>query len=463
MKESKLTKGMLYVLMANIVNLIFTLATNFLLPKYLSVDTYAAIKTFQLYVTYIGFFHFGFVDGVYLKFGGKNLGALDKKETMRSLATLRIFQFLLSLFFILFALVIDDMILLMFSLAILPLNVTSYFKMLYQSVGEFQKYSKITNYVAVLTFVVNMILLFFFRSASFMAYLFWYVLIDLFVWFLLEFSFCKVLNEKIRLFYFSFQEFFSNIKSGFSLMLGNFASFILTGLDRWFVKILMSTISFAQYSFAVSVENMLNVALTPISIPLYNYFCNEDSSKKINFVYQGMVLFGVVIVSSAFVVKFILEVFLTNYLDSSVIIFYLFAAQIFQILIKSVYVNLYKARKQQKKYFHRLLFVVFSGIVFNIVFYLLLKNISAFAIGTLFSSILWFLFSRWDFKDIGNQFQLFLFLILETLLFLSCGILLNSIWGFLCYVIGSLFFSFIFMGDYIINLFKMLKSKILSK
>lgn len=66
-------KGLMYVLIANFINLGFNLITNFVLPKELSVESYATIKTFQLYVSYAGLFHFGFVDGMYLKYGGKTL------------------------------------------------------------------------------------------------------------------------------------------------------------------------------------------------------------------------------------------------------------------------------------------------------------------------------------------------------------------------------------------------------
>lgn len=60
-------KGIVAVLIANLVNVAFSLATNFLLPKYLSIESYAGIKEFQLYVSYVGLFHLGFVDGIYLK------------------------------------------------------------------------------------------------------------------------------------------------------------------------------------------------------------------------------------------------------------------------------------------------------------------------------------------------------------------------------------------------------------
>ena len=67
-------------------------------------------------------------------------------------------------------------------------------------------------------------------------------------------------------------EYKENISSGIILMLGNFSSGIFTGLDRWFVKLLLSAINFAMYSFAVSVESIINVFISPITISMYNYF-----------------------------------------------------------------------------------------------------------------------------------------------------------------------------------------------
>ncbi len=457
MKEKQLTKGIFYVLIANVINMIFSLLTNFLLPKYLSVDTYAAIKTFQLYVTYVGVFHLGFIDGIYLKYGGKDIESIEKKDLLISLSTLRIFQLIVTILFAAVSLILKDITIFMFALALLPLNIASYFKMLYQSVGEFKRYSSITNYTALLTFLANMVLLVL-MSDNFVLYLLCYVIVDIVIWLILEVYFNKVIKEKVLLSVFSFKDFIENIKLGFSLMLGNLASFVLTGLDRWFVKFLMNTYSFAQYSFAVSIENMLNVALTPISIPLYNYFCTEKSEKKINFAYKSMILFGVVIVSSAFIIKAILELFLPRYIDASSIIFFLFAAQLFQIVIKSIYINLYKVRQKQNIYLVKLVIIVISGAIFNTICYALYKNMNSFAIGTLLSSILWFYISKNDFKDIKFHISTEIYIVLECTLFILCGLFLTPFLGLISYVMITLIFTRIFMSSFISEIIQVIKS-----
>ena len=83
----KLKKGFIYVLVANIINLMISLITGFVLPKILSIETYASIKLFQLYITYIGVVSLGFGDGMYLRLGGKEIENIDKKEVLEELKT----------------------------------------------------------------------------------------------------------------------------------------------------------------------------------------------------------------------------------------------------------------------------------------------------------------------------------------------------------------------------------------
>ncbi|MCD7892962.1 MAG: hypothetical protein LUG60_04590 [Erysipelotrichaceae bacterium] len=443
--EKRLSKGIMYVFIANLLNMLFNLITNFVLPKYLSVDSYAAVKTFQLYINYVGVFHLGFVDGIYLKYGGKNAEDLNKDSLSTELSTIRIFQFLTTLIAIICSILIKDQILLAFSFAIIPLNMISYFKMLYQAIGEFKKYSRVTNITTALTFLVNMILVFLVKTDSYIIYLIFYVFVDLFIWILLEYYFIKISNINLKLFSFSFKELKDNIKSGFSLMCGNFASFILTGLDRWFVKFTLDVSSFAQYSFSVSIENMLNMVISSVTIPLYNYFCNEKSENKIMLAHKISIVFAVFLISSAFIGEIAIDIVLKSYIDSVQVIYILFAAQAFQIVIKAIYVNLYKVRKQQQIYFYKLFIVIISGAIFNLLCFRVFPVKESYAYGTLLSSILWFLISIWDFDEFKSNYSDTVFLILEVLLFLLCGLKIGALKGFIIYIIVTFILLFVFM------------------
>lgn len=453
----KLKRGIVSVLLANIINMIINLITNFLLPKYLSVDSYAAIKTYQLYVSYAGVLSLGYVDGMYLKYGGKEFKNIDKKEFNINLSSFRILQLFIS-FIMLFGVILNkDIIYCFFVLTIFPINMAGYFRSLYQSIGEFKIYSNIMNLTAGVIFIINMSMIFVIKSDYYLWYLALYVAVDIVIWIVLEIYLNKSLKDKLSYTKFSLGECINNIKDGLLLMLGNFSNIIMTSMDRWFIKLLMDSRAFAQYSFACSMENFVSVAITPITVTLYNYFCKVKDIKQIRNVCRLVLLLGILLISCAFPGKFILEVYLTNYIESVDIMFYLFAAQLFYILIKGIYINLYKARKQQNRYFIKLISVIIIGFILNSICYQVCKGKEAFAIATFLSSIIWFILCIHDFPDVRFSFKELLYIIICVSTFLICGSNLSAVLGFFTYVFVSIFFAFILMNDTISVLFKVIK------
>lgn len=235
-------------------------------------------------------------------------------------------------------------------------------------------------------------------------------------------------------------------------MCGNLASFFLTGLDRWFVKFTLDNVAFAQYSFAVSLENMLNLIITPITMPLYNYLCKENDKERIKKVHKGVTIAATVIISSAFFAKLVIEKILVGYKDSCIIIFYLFAARAINALIQAVYINLYKVNKRQNTYFCKLSITLFSGAIFNYIFFAFLHVEEAYAIGTLVSAAFWLCISAIDFKKYYFDISDYVYLFLEIGIFLLCGLLMESMTGFVFYFLATVGFLLLFMKNYIINI-----------
>lgn len=442
--DKKLKSGIVTVFIANMINVAFSLATNFLLPKYLSVDSYAAIKTFQLYVSYVGLLHLGYVDGMYLKYGGKELGKHVNKEFALNLSTMQVFQIAMTVVLAVIGAFTKDWIIILFTISVLPQNLSNYFKLLYQATGDFKLYGRIMNFSTVSTFAINMILLFLFKTDAYILYIVLYVVLYYLIWFILEVQFRK--NHTIeKAPHFSWRELVTNIKDGFLLTLGNLASMMLTSMDRWFVKFLMDTVAFAQYSFAVSVENFLNLAITPITTTLYNFFCRETSVGKHKNILQAIIVFATVLPAAAFPVKFILETFLKEYINASGVVFYLFAAQMFNIIIRSVFVNLYKVQRNQKRYFAKLVAILIAGFIFNVVCYYFWRTKEAFALGTLLSAVLWFAISVVDFKYLGITKKEYLYLAIECVVFLVCGFEFESVLGCVLYILITIAMIAIFM------------------
>lgn len=433
MENDKIKKGIVRILLANILNLLFSLGTNFLLPKYISVDTYAQIKTYQLYISYVAILQLGYSDGMYLSFGGKELSSIPYNDIQTSISTMRVFQAIITIISSFLALFIGDKILFIATVAIFPQNIIAYYKNLFQAVGTFDKYSSIMNYTTGLTFAINIVLLFILKSDSYMIYILSYLGLTVFLSLKLEISIRRTIGIKYGLQFFSINELCEKVKSGFLLLLANFSSILLTSMDRWFTKILLGLIDFAHYSFAVSIENFLNVAVSPITVTMYNYFCNNPETEKHENILKLIMGFSTLLISVAFPIKFIIIHFLNKYTESINTIFILFSAQMFLIVIRSVYSNLYKAMKMQREYFLKMVIVIISGAILNYLCFIIMPRKEAFAFGTLFSSIEWFFLCTSDFKNLRLGFRKISFLILECLLFLAFS-KYNPIIGFLMYI-----------------------------
>lgn len=74
MKEkSAFIKNILYAFLAQGIALFLSVLMSLIVPKILGVEQYSYWQLFIFYTGYVGFFHFGLNDGVYLRLGGQKI------------------------------------------------------------------------------------------------------------------------------------------------------------------------------------------------------------------------------------------------------------------------------------------------------------------------------------------------------------------------------------------------------
>lgn len=451
-------KGFIQIMFANIITLIVGVVTNFLLPKYLSFDSYAIVKTYALYLTYVGFFSLGYHDGMYLKYGGKELQEIDEKNFGKNFSNYFVLIFFMTLMVFIFGLLIQDNVVIAFAFGIFSNNVFAYLKSFYQATGEFKLYSKSLNLERIIIFIINILLIFIFKSDNPYYYIWIQVLSGIIICIYLTIK----LNKKIHFYYYfkiSFNEIKDNIKSGFILMLGNFSNGVLTSIDRWFVNIYLTSVDFAKYSFATSMENIIFVFITPITIAMYNYFCKKPKLEKIKLFKNASLMWGALVIALAYPAKFILEHYLTNYKSVNNIIFILFATQIFNIIVKGIYVNIYKSQKRQKKYLIQMVLMLILAAILDYIFMIIFNNMTMLAIGTLLTTIVWMLICELE-KNNEIRFNIkeYLYIIILLFVYLLTGYAINPIIGFIIYIVTFIILSVLLMNNTTKYLFNIVKN-----
>lgn len=429
-----LKKGLVLIMLANLLNLIIGLMNGFVLPKFLSVETYAMIKTYTLYSTYAGFFHLGYLDGMYLKYGGREMLTVDAREYGRDFWNVAFMQVAVSIVLAIVGCVINDFIVLAFSVGLFLRNVTSCFQMFFQATGEFKLYSSALNYGTILSFVVSMFLVFVFHTDNYKLYILAQVAASLVVVLYLG----VLLNRRMRFFSepaLTLSGFKENIRSGFVLMIGNFSNNLFTSIDRWLVKILMTTYHFAAYSFAVSIDALMTVFITPLYVTLFNSFCRDHSAEKVKDIKKMVLMWGFLLSAFAFPAKWVVEIFLDKYIASIPLIFVLFSTQAFYAVIKGVYVNYFKALKRQTQYFWQIMIMLMIAIVSSLLLYLVFRTMMSLAVASLMTAVIWLLINENKHPELRFAFKDWLYMCIMLAAYLVTGLMLSALLGAMLYVI----------------------------
>lgn len=403
------------VFCSNSINLLIGIVTVFLVPAFLSLNQYANLKLFTLYTSYIGILHFGFIDGLYIKYGGKKEEELDKVLLKEEHKFLFLFQLVITIIFLLLGGILRDYILITFSLAIIPINMQTFFNFLYQALREFSKYSKIVIITSNLLLITNLFNIYILKINSFWPFIIGTLLVYYIVFLGLEINFFKKFKKQVT--FKDGRNILNNFRVGIFIMLGNLSFVFFYSIDRWFVKFIFSLNIFAFYSFAISMMTVLNTLISSLTMTLYPHLVqnrDETSLKKIKAI---LLMTGTLATGGYFVFTFIVKLFMKKYAPSLDLIAILFAGFPAIIVINALYVNLYKAQKQEKLYFSTVFKMLLITTILNSISIIIYRKSQNIALATTISFYVWYLYSAKHFKMLKISFKEAIYLLLFLSIF----------------------------------------------
>lgn len=396
---NKAIKDVIKVFSSNLVILFSGIITGFLVPKFLGIEQYALYKTFGLYISFVGILHFGFIDGIYIKYGGIKLEEIPKEDLKTEWLFLILMQIFIVLIGVCFSFYIKNMILFFASISILPINLTNFYKFIFQATGKFGIFSKINVLQPFLWFVSVLILIFILKNKNYSLFILMQIITLYFIFLILVFTSINNSLKKVKINKLISKNNFSNIKIGIFIMIGNLSGIFFYSMDRWFVKILLTVKDFAYYSFAISMMSMVLILISSVAMTFYPMLVHEQNNPNlIGKLKKYLLILGSIAASSYFILEFIVTRFLNNYIPSLDIISILFAGFPAIATINAIYVNLYKAKKQEKKYFFTVIGMAIVSFGFNVVAIMINESNIAIAIATTMAFYFWLIYSSKDFK-----------------------------------------------------------------
>lgn len=450
-------KDLLKVFSSNFINLLIGLVSGFIIPAFLSLDDYAYLKTFTLYISYVGLLHFGFIDGIYIKYGGAKESDINKSQLKAEHRFLLIFQFLVTLIALILGIFLDDLILIAFSISILPINMQSLFKFFYQALGEFSIYSKIIILTPNLLLFFNLLIIFVLKIENYMPFIIANIVTNYVVFLGLEYYFfSKYKDDKILI---NYNELFKHIKVGFFIMIGNLSTMFFYSIDRWFVKFSLSTKDFAFYSFALSMLGIIQMLISSVTMIFYPYIARGQDEGAIQQIKKYLLIIGVLFSGGYFAFELIISIFLEKYIPSLAIVSILFAQFPVVIIINAIFVNLYKARKQERKYVLTVIMMCLVSIVLNVIAMIFYNGNLSIAIASTISYFVWYFFSAKHFSNLRSDKKEIFYLLIFLLLFSSCTLFMNWIIGMIVYYLGVILITYLLYKKDLIMLIGILRSK----
>ena len=465
-KIKNILKNILYSFTTNIISVIISTASVILLPKIMSIDSYGAWQLYLFYTTYLGFFHFGWLDGIYLRYGGSYFDKLNKSKFTGQFILLLLVELMIAIIAIIFInlFIIDYLtrqILIFVSFILLPVILSNFVVFILQIVNKIKEYA----YVSLLERILFLIILIIFVCFTNNDYI-ELIYLDII---------CKILSVlygiyliralfvlKLENIYVIINETKENLLIGYKLLVANIAGMLILGIIRFAISQEWDVATFGKVSLTLSCSNFLMTFINALSIVFYPILKRSNKNKFSNIYLKIRILLTsilLILLTVYYPLKFILEWWLPKYQDSLIYIAILLPVCLFESKVVLLINTYLKSLRKEKLMLKINFYTLILSLILTYIGTVLLHNLSitilciliVFAFKSIYSEIL--------LNDILKLHlsKLILQEILIVILFVSINSLSDNIYiNLLVYILVLILYIFI-NKNYILQALKLFK------
>jgi len=463
----KVVKNIIIVAISNIFTLLSGILVGFLLPKIMTKADYGLYKTFTLYMGYIGLFPLGIIDGIYLIFAGMKYKELNREKFRLYTKFLCVFQLIFTLIITLVSIPFMgyELGIVFFFLGINVIfnSMSGYYQIVSQITGRFKELSIRNTIRAILNSLSILILtgLFYFNVIDFVSYYIYiiiYTLISVVLTLWYVFTYRDITFGKTAAFKDERNNIVKFFKVGFPLLVANLVSSFILTIDRQFVSILFDIETYASYAFAYNLLGLITTVIAAISVVLYptiKVFNDEQLKNNYNRLNAIIAIVVSLCVGSYYPLKFIIENFLPNYVDSLPIFRVILPGLIISSCISMIMFNYYKALNKQTRYFVISVIILAISFLANLVAYLIFKTPLSISIASVIVMAIWYvvveftIVRKYKLNPVKNIIYI---LVVLAMFFVLTQFIDNPFIGFGIYMAAYIAITLVFY-------FKLVKSK----
>nr|WP_092074269.1 hypothetical protein [Dendrosporobacter quercicolus]NSL49173.1 hypothetical protein [Dendrosporobacter quercicolus DSM 1736]SDM86452.1 Membrane protein involved in the export of O-antigen and teichoic acid [Dendrosporobacter quercicolus] len=312
-----------YTFVSTLVSLLISTLVVIILPKLLGIQEYGYWQLYLFYASYVGMMQFGWNDGIYLRYGGKEYSKLDKSLFFSQFWLLVISQLLIACFIIIitFSLVKElerQYIYVTVAICMIIMGIRAMPLLILQATNRIKEYAKIVMVDRIsYCFLITAFLFLEIKEYKLMIIA---DLIGKLISLLYSMNFCKdIVFRGISTFYFDFREILENIKVGIKLTFANIASILIVGIVRFGIEYSWDVKTFGKISLSLNVSNFIIIFINTLGIIMFPIL-RRTNKKNLSGVYVMMrdvlivILLGLLTIF--YPLKLILMSWLPQYIDS---------------------------------------------------------------------------------------------------------------------------------------------------
>ena len=464
--RKKFIKNVFFVVFSNSLTLLSGILIGIVIPKIMGISDFGYYKTFTLYSSYVGIFHFGFVDGILLVHAGCNRENLDLNRFRLLGKSMFIFELIITMlgsFIAMFFLINEYKMLFLFvSLNLFALNLTTYFEYIVQITMNFKQLSIRSLIKTSMQLIAVLLIYILFKTVNYIISPYVYIAIVvsinylLLIWYMITYR--QFLFGKAEKFDLNTLVFY--LKKGVPIMCSNLLIMLIFAVDQIFVNVLFDKEIYAYYAFAYSMISLITTTTNAISIVFFPTLKNIDDEKALN-QYENfnayILIFSALSLCCYQIFCFIIDSFLTKYYQSLPILRIVIPMVLITTPITVVKYNFYKKNNMVNLYFVISIIVLVLSIVADIIVYFIYGNTISISIVSIVICLIWNLVIELIFciKKRKKWIKNMMFLLIILACYYGISFIPNLLFSFLSYIFVSsamvLVFYFQLLRD---NLFK---------
>jgi O-antigen/teichoic acid export membrane protein len=314
---------MSFTVTSNFISLIVSTIVILIVPKLIGVEEYGYWQLYLFYSSYVGFLHFGWNDGIYLRYGGEEYRKLNKSVFFSQFLQLVAVQLVIGIIIsVISALIVSDhnrsFIIQMVALSMILTNTRIMLLYILQATNRIKEYAQVTMIDRVVYIFLILILLFV-GIRDFKLMIIADILGKVFSLVLAMISCKEIIFNKLTDFVLTINETVTNVNVGIKLMFANIASTLILGIVRFGIERTWDVATFGKVSLTLSISNMMMIFINAVGIIMFPILRRTNQDKLAN-IYSTMRDFLMVILLGFLIIyyplKTVMAAWLPQYAES---------------------------------------------------------------------------------------------------------------------------------------------------